>query len=324
MASSVDQIFTTTVQRNDFQPPVNSSYIYGSTGAEDRSIIGETWIDQQIDRGISVIPLVAETRETASFQSSTTELTFDVSLYNQPYIQEFLKTLPQPVHIDITAIAFGTWAAFVRGAMVANIDLKVLYVEPKDYLKSSSPIGNLKYNLSDRTEGIAPLPGFARLTKKADDSNVVFVPLLGFEGDRLARVLEEVQAPSGRTYPVIGLPGFKPEYPFHSLEANIRYLDEKRSTSNIQYARANCPFSLYNLLVRTAEYFPESLIQVAALGTKPHALGAAIFAIKHPNHASLLYDHPIRSNRRTSGSGKLCIYDISRFLTSLENLNDMR
>jgi hypothetical protein len=242
-------------------------------------------------------------------------LCLELSLFNLAEVRSFLEPLPQPLYIDITGATFGTWAVLVRAALAAQLDIKVLYVEPRDYLKTSSPIGNLRYNLSERTDGISPLPGFARLARARSSSGDILVPLLGFEGDRLARILEEVQPPASSTYPVIGLPGFRPEYPFQSIESNLLYLDEQRSVAQLRFARANCPFGVYTLLSELATYYPDRIIQVAVLGTKPHALGAALFALSHPMQAALLYDHPIRSQGRTAGSGRLCLYDISKFST---------
>lgn len=315
---------TRELKRDLLSLPPDSTYIYRSTGAEDRALVEDDWLQDQASRGVHIVALSTETRESAVFQPRAGGSSSEVSLFSLTQIQQFLEPLPQPLYIDITAVAFGTWAALVRAALSSQMDLKVLYVEPKDYLKTRSPIGDLRYNLSDRTEGISPLPGFARLTKARTSGEDILVPLLGFEGDRLARIFEEVQPSASSTYPVIGLPGFRPEYPFHSIESNIRYLDEQRSMSQLRFARANCPFGVYDVLAELARYFPDRVIQVAVLGTKPHALGAALFALTHPNQSALLYDHPIRSRQRTSGSGRLCIYDIAQFSIFVPLLSEIR
>lgn len=304
---------TQELRRENFLLPRGSSYLYKCAGAEERALVDATWLETQASRGVNIVELSAETKESASFRRQSGGQTVELSLFNLAEVQEYLKPLPQPIYIDITGAAFGTWAVLVRAALSSQLNLKVLYVEPKDYMRADSPVGSLKYNLSERTDGISPLPGFARLARARRADGDILVPLLGFEGDRLARIFEEVQPSDSSTYPVVGLPGFRPEYPFHTIESNIRYLDEQRSMSKMRFARANCPFSLYALLSELASYFPERLIQIAVLGTKPHALGAALFAMSRPHQATLLYDHPIRSQGRTSGSGRLCIYDIEKF-----------
>ena len=318
MGIDVYPAFTREASRDTFSLIPGSSYIYADKGAEDRARMGELWHAKQDALGVRAVRVIDENRDSMWLQTAENSSDgLEFSLFDQSAIQEFLESLPKPLCIDITALGFGTWAALLRAALAANLPLKILYVEPKEYVRSSSPIGHLRYNLSSRTQGIAPLPGFARLVSAPDPDRVILMPLLGFEGDRLARVLEEVQAPLGSTYPVVGLPGFKPEYPFNSLEANLKYLDERRSTAQILYARANCPFGLYHLLSQTSELFPGSLIQVAAIGTRPHALGAAMFAIVNPSRVAILYDHPVRAPNRTTGLGRLCVYDVSKFMIHL-------
>ena len=281
---------------------------------EDRAVVDGDWLAKQGSRGVQIIEISEETKESAVFRTTSSGDVKELSLFDLADVQSYLGPRSQPVFLDITGAAFGTWAVLVRAALASDLDLKVLYVEPKDYMKALSPVGSLRYNLSERTDGISPLPGFARLTNSRRSGDDILVPLLGFEGDRLARIFEEVQPPEASTFPVIGLPGFRPEYPFHTIESNMLYLNEQRSMSKLRYARANCPFSLYALLSELTTYFPDRLIQIAVLGTKPHALGAALFVMLHPDKAALLYDHPIRSQGRTTGSGRLCVYDIKKFL----------
>ena len=51
---------------------------------------------------------------------------------------------------------------------------------------------------------------------------------------------------------------------------------------------------------------------VAPIGTKPHAIGAILYAIKNPTKVELLYDNPKRSVHRTDGIGKILVCDISK------------
>lgn len=313
MAARIYPGLTQECRRDQLLLPAGSTYIYKSSGAEDRAIVDGGWLAEQAQRGVQIVELTGETKESATFRTASNGESVELSLFSLAEVQSYLERHFQPVYLDITGAAFGTWAVLVRAALASSLNLKVLYVEPKDYMKSLSPVGSLRYNLSERTGGISPLPGFARIAKNRRSGDDILVPLLGFEGDRLARIFEEVQPPDSSTFPVIGLPGFRPEYPFHTIESNMLYLNEQRSMSKLRYARANCPFSLYALLSELATYFPDRFIQIAVLGTKPHALGAALFAMSYPNQAALLYDHPIRSQGRTSGAGRLCVYDIHKF-----------
>jgi hypothetical protein len=52
-------------------------------------------------------------------------------------------------------------------------------------------------------------------------------------------------------------------------------------------------------------------LQIAPIGTKPHALGAVLFCLSRPRSVELVYDHPIRKLGRTTGASRLLVYDVS-------------
>lgn len=141
------------------------------------------------------------------------------------------------------------------------------------------------------------------------------VPLLGFEGTRFKFMMETLQPAGNKIYPFVGVPGFQLEYPFHTYEGNANTLDETRSWENIRYVDAACPFSIAIELFKLQQNRDSVFLQVPLVGTKPHALGAAIYAIRNSN-IELVYDHPIRKPTRTSGSARCHVYDVSEFCRS--------
>ncbi len=216
----------------------------------------------------------------------------------------------------MTGLGHHVWAPLVRAALSIVEHLAVVYVEPSDYTFSRTPTEGEIFDLSERITGIAPIPGFASLSNR-DDEEVCFVPLLGFEGARFAYVLEEVEPPGDRIIPVVGVPGFRPEYPFHTYLGNRLPLLRSQAWRNIRFAIANCPFALYYQLEEIAAVYPRSVMKVAPIGTKPHALGAILYAIARPGRVEVVYDHPIRKATRTAGSARLLVYHVSSFLSSL-------
>ena len=82
----------------------------------------------------------------------------------------------------------------------------------------------------------------------------------------------------------------------------------------MRFATANDPFSLYYLLQDIADENRDDLLKIAPIGTKPHALGAVLFAITNPQKVELVYDHPIRKAKRTQGFSRLLVYHVSTFL----------
>jgi hypothetical protein len=216
---------------------------------------------------------------------------------------------PQVVYIDYTGLAHHIWAPLVQSALSAGKTVRAVYVEPESYRKSDTPREGEIFDLSERITGVAPIPGFASL-KEATEA-FVFIPLLGFEGTRLAFLIEQVQPPGGKIIPVVGVPGFRPEYPFHTYLGNRPVLDATKAWHNVHFAKANCPFSVFYVLEEIAQKWQNHVLKIAPIGTKPHALGAVLFALASGRNVELVYDHPIRKEHRTEGADRVHIYHIS-------------
>lgn len=214
------------------------------------------------------------------------------------------------LYLDITGIRHHIWIPLLRAAIESNKCVRVIYAEPDKYRANLTPTEGHIFDLSERTRGIGPIPGFAMLSRTVDD--FVFVPLLGFEGPRVAYLLEQVQPLDDTIIPVVGLPGFRPEHPFNTFLGNRVALSESKAWKRVRYASANCPFSLFYLLEQITDE-KKRHVKVAMVGTKPHALGAVLFVLRDQNNRELIYDHPVRKSERTDGIGKLLEYDISGF-----------
>jgi len=127
---------------------------------------------------------------------------------------------------------------------------------------------------------------------------------------------EQVQPPGEKILPIIGVPGFRPEYPFYTYHGNQLPLLQTHAWRNVRFAIANCPFSLFYVLEDIATDYPGNLLKIAPIGTKPHALGAIVYNIANPDFVELIYDHPIRKATRTSGLSRLLLYHLSSFISS--------
>src|SRR5205814_58026 len=148
-----------------------------------------------------------------------------------------------------------------------------------------------------------------------DDLNIPFVALLGFEGGRFTYVLENIQ-PSKDIFPVIGVPGFRPEFPFIAYWGNKRSLEDSKRWTNVKYVAANSLVEVYDLLTKLKKDNVSGKLKVAPIGTKPNAIGAILFAIKNPNDVELVYDNPIRKIKRTKGVGKIIECSVTHLLAS--------
>ena len=191
-----------------------------------------------------------------------------------------------------------------------GLSVRCVYVEPGDYRFSETPTESTIFDLSERVQGIEPLPGFASFVSSGLGATL-FVPLLGFEGARFAYTLEAVQPRREDIVPIVGVPGFRAEYPFYAYSGNRLKLAETRAWQNVRFAAANCPFSVYYVLEEIAAHRTHGKMIVAPIGTKPHALGAILYYLDHPESTEILYDHPVRKERRTEGTSRVCVYDLS-------------
>lgn len=242
-------------------------------------------------------------------------MTFDVAggeagiaLRSEQRLERFWLThAGSTAYLDITGLSHQIWAPLVAAAVRMRLPVRVVYVEPKKYrFKEIAAEGEL-FDLSKGFSGIAPLPGFASLAQP-DDDETLFVPLLGFEGQRYAHMLEEVQPLRERVIPVIGVPGFRPEFVFYAYHGNKRPLSGSDAWQEVRYATANCPFNLMYLLEYLLQSRPTDFLKVAPIGTKPHGLGAALCALAYPDRVELVYDHPVRRDERTRGKARLLVY----------------
>ncbi len=158
--------------------------------------------------------------------------------------------------------------------------------------------------------------GFATITPE-DIDEIQFIALLGFEGGRFTHLLENIEPPTDNIIPIIGVPGFRIEYPFVAYWGNRKPLRDSETWRKIKFAAANSIVDVYVLISKIIQNDPKSRIKVAPIGTKPHAIGAILLAIKHPNQIELVYDNPKRNKKRTDGVGQIVECFVSKLLDEI-------
>jgi hypothetical protein len=238
-----------------------------------------------------------------------------VSLRSDAQVASLVNLAAGKLVVDITGMSHHLWAPLVRAGLRTGLPLDVVYVEPGEYRFSDVPRAGEIFDLSEKIRGISPLPGFTR-TSRRFDREFIFVPLLGFEGARYAYVAEQTQPEPGFSVPIVGVPGFRPEYPFYAFEGNQPPLETSQAWKDTRFAAANCPFELFRVLAELSSKFPDRTLRVAPIGTKPHAVGAVMFAVRYPDRVELIYDHPVRKPGRTEGEFRTLVYSLSVFAES--------
>lgn len=307
MALALDEPIPTHIfdSRGDFQTPNDSVYIFGQS-SEERSHFSDEWRANQTCQFLQLGEELPDLRVRVLPEGS------DVALRSESQIEQLIRTYDGlRIQIDITGLSHHVWAPILQSALTNGFAVDVVYVEPGEYRFSDIPRAGEVFDLSERIQGISPLPGFARLGRRFD-RDFAFVPLLGFEGARFQYVLEQVQPAGAQTFPVIGVPGFRPEYPFYAYEGNEPPL--RTAWKDVLVAAANCPFELYDVLDGLATRLDGAVMKVAPIGTKPHSVGAVLQAIAHPDRVELVYDHPVRKPGRTEGEFRTLVYHVSVFM----------
>lgn len=291
----------------EFVPASGSVYVSGYS-VEDRSFHADSWRAETSD--VQFIDIVSEEKNAVRLKLPGEPEPKVVALRSARQIGETLGSVEgAPIYLDITGLRHHVWAALLRASLVSARKVIVIYVEPDDYRQSMSPTENEIYDLSEAIEGISPLPGFANLREGGD--KVCFVPLLGFEGTRVSHMISQLEPPGDKIVPIVGLPGFRPEYPFITYLGNRYPLSQSQGWKKIRFAQANCPFDLFFTLQGIQRSFRDHVLKIAPIGTKPHAVGSVLYAISNPKYVELVYDHPIRKARRTAGTGRLLAYHVS-------------
>ena len=302
-----------------FQLEPGSTYIHG-TSVEARSIHPTTWEHAAIDVKFVRFASLENTLD-ADFSSCTAEIDGVVrtlQLRGGDQLRTFVSDIKsQIVYLDITGLPHHVWAPLLRAAVTTPKQVFVVYVEPRSYTFSRAPTEADIFDLSEAIHGIRPLPGFGVLSEPEDEELVLFVPFLGFEGHRLAYTVEQVQPPGRNIIPVIGVPGFRPEFPFHTYLGNRNMLAHSNLHTQVRHVTANSAFDAFYLLQEIANEYPQHTLKVAPIGTKPHALGVILFTLWTERSVEIVYDHPIRKPNRTIGSANILVYEINHLFSSL-------
>ncbi|MEJ1177180.1 hypothetical protein WA845_23300 [Agrobacterium sp. CMT1] len=292
--------------REDVKFASGAALIYG--GFEDRTQLPKEWLAQFGS------PDVHRINEQDEFG----QITIDglpnrvFSLRQSTPLREWVGSLGcSMIYLDITGLSHGVWMPLVRIVLESGKGIMCLYTEPGRYTPSANPRPGEFYDLSERVMGFRPIPSLAKLPSRSR-SQALLIPLLGFEGVRLKYLIETVEPNDRDIFPIIGVPGFEIDYPFHTYEGNADALKVTRAWQRVDFVDASCPFSLLKWFETLRIAAPDKFFKIATIGTKPHALGALLFALRDAS-SEILYDHPVKKMGRTQGVGKCHLYDVTRY-----------
>ena len=217
---------------------------------------------------------------------------------------ELLKEIDSDeIYIDLTSLEIYEIPRLIKGFHKEKRTF-CIYAEPEDYKVSNSESGESDYHLYDTHSEVAAIPGYSILRP---DDNYNFVPLLGFQGNRLTYIRESLQPLEENIYPIVGIPGYKLEFGFTCITENGNLFESRKVIKNLRYHPSNAPFKIYRMLKKLNIRTGKSVI-IGLLGTKPQALGSIIYAIKNPQICELIYDYPTKKQDNFIGTGRIYLY----------------
>lgn len=212
------------------------------------------------------------------------------------------RDLLRSVVLDITSLQHAAMMYIVRILFdLAPGELFGVYAEPESYAMTAAT----EFRLTKEFLGDRPVPGFVRQTRPDVKTMVAF---LGFEGERLGRILEDRQHIS-RVIPVLGVPSYLPGWNLHSLASAARVATSFDALPNMRSCAAFSVHEALSVLDAIAQDEDKNLV-ISPLGTRPHTLASAIFAARN-RRVSLAYDHPVEAVSRAVGLGATHAYHLS-------------
>jgi len=296
--------------------PPDSFVIYSESEADDRANVSY-WRQrcEQLDPRSYAVILEQADGLSGKYTIRFGENEFETNAFD---LGELVEIVPSQctLVVDISGVDHTFWA----GCMVEFKDrvpaLYFIYTEPGTYrfairYSTEHDFETGLFDLSERSRGVSPLPRFANLHgPELYGGRSIFVPLLGFEGRRVLNVLSGLDPTPPDIVPIIGVPGYRLEFPTYTVTCNEAFFGETRSEAKIRYAAANDPFQARDVLRMVGEDFPDTYMYVAPIGTRPHTVGALMFADEERERAEILFDHPIRKSQSRQGTGSTHLYRI--------------
>jgi hypothetical protein len=238
-------------------------------------------------------------------------LRFELKVGDDVFREDELEDLPRKypatsLVIDATTMEFPEIALILRTyRRMAPKPPRCLfiYTEPQEYVRrppQEDPAPGSAFDLTLAFRAKNAIPTFAPMLSGANKAHLV--AFLGFEGARLLRVLSDDDS---NFFPevtvVFGIPPFQASWDMHAMMANTRLIEQHRPS--VRFSGANNPRGAYLLMQEVHAGLRASMcnrLAVAPFGTKPAAIGAALYCVE-TDAVRMVYDHPERKVGRTRG-----------------------
>lgn len=267
------------------------------------------------DRGEGAIDFLRDNCEKlieVNYDPVEMELAIGEKSYIVDDLDTYFETIGNKrVVIESTTLNFSEILLLLSGIKSVVGHATVLYIEPKSYERKRTVtfVEKRQFELSGETPVYKPIPGFAGLLNEDIVQKVVF--MTGYESERIDRAFEENSIVPQNSSLLFGVPAFKAGWEMNAFANNVRAIKDLSIEGEIYFAGANNTCAVYDVIDTVYNSLDETEeLYLAPVGTKPAGIATAIFAIGHPD-VSILYDHPVKKEKRTSEIAKWHLLDIT-------------
>lgn len=286
----------------------NAVFFHGNEDLDNRCKVSTSFFIQNVNK---VYKLVYDEEKFEFTVSHNSELIkYRIHTLGKEVIEKFDE---KTFILDTTSLGFAEILLLLHFlSSKSSIEIKLFYVEPNEYkLKSKKITFEREFDLSEGFNSFRKIPPYSLLIDSSSSEKAKLITLLGFENDRLSRILED---DDGARYDefnhILALPAFKPGWENISLH---RHSQELKGFTELDFSPADNPYETCKVLENIQKNAVEKSIVIAPIGTKPHAIGAIIFLINsklNDKKVGLIYDFPIKKENRTDGVGVIHEYRI--------------
>lgn len=293
----------------------NGQYVFFSSQSKnapeilngvDVAFVGEC-VDERGEASIEALKNVPKVL-TLRFDASSHDLYLNSEITRRSRISNQFKTGDR-ILLDATTLGLGEILQVLMAALQARLDsIEFLYAEPGEYdrkISEDRATGYSRDYVLTTNRKFSSVQGFAHEYERG--KRAVHAFLLGFEPGRIRSAAEERDFEQNNydCYAIIGVPAFRPGWEGNSVRPHLHAFDDFGfNEGSIIYCQASSIresyLSLWDIYSRLKD--ERCCFFVSPLGTKPHAVGAALFLLETKGSeypTSLYYDHPVRVPKRS-------------------------
>lgn len=247
-----------------------------------------------------------------NYDAKNLEFRFDGVLYSVEEPEYAVSGIARSgVLVEATTLGFVELLLCVRALKNAGASrVSFLYCEPGDYYRPrrSMIVHRRDFELSSEVEQFTAVPGNAILLLQ--ERAVKAVVFLGFEGQRLNRLLEQTGIRPGSCEYVFGVPAFRPGWEMDAFANNVRVIGGEGMAGRVHFCGAHSPMGAYEVLRSVHRSCDGRRFAIVPIGTKPHGIGAALFLSEEPD-VGVVYDCPRLRAERSDSVGTWHLFNVA-------------